>query len=151
MWRGQPIVGLPGRWETMGKRILVVDDHDATRAVITAVLRMERTAQYEVVEADTGAACLLAVESQGPFDLILLDVELPDADGLTLCRSMRASGLTTPIIFVTSRNTFGDFKEAQAAGGDSYVVKPINRASLKSMVALFTSVARKPGPAPSAT
>jgi two-component system OmpR family response regulator len=132
----------------MRKRILVVDDHAATRALITAVLRLERGITYEAVEAANGAECLRAIDTQGPFDLVLLDVELPDADGLTLCKAIRDSGNKVPIVFVTSRNSLTDYKDAQAAGGDSYVVKPINRAQLKSMVALFTAVARKGDGAP---
>ena len=61
----------------MAKRVLVVDDHVPTRALIRTILEAEKTDKFEVFEAGTGTDCLKAADSQGPFDLILLDVNLP--------------------------------------------------------------------------
>ncbi len=132
----------------MAKRILVVDDHAPTRALIRAILEADKKGLYAVVEAATGIECLRAHANQGPFDLMLLDVNLPDMDGFDLCRSLRKVDAHTPIVFVTAKGELKDHAAARLAGGDSYVVKPVARAALRSLVDLFTSVARTPaGPA----
>jgi DNA-binding response OmpR family regulator len=125
----------------MAKRVLVVDDHAPTRMLIRAILEGEH-GQYEAVEAATGTECLRAHAAQGPFDLILLDVNLPDMDGFEVCRSLRSVDDKVPIVFVTAKTDVKDHSAGRAAGGDSYIVKPIARAALRSLVGLFTSVER---------
>ncbi len=126
----------------MAKRILIVDDHKPTRALIRAILEAEKAGQYELVEAETGVECLKAHAAKGPFDLILLDVNLPDMDGFEVCRSLRTVDTAVPIVFVTARGELKDHAAGRAAGGDSYVVKPISRAALRSLVGLFASIER---------
>jgi DNA-binding response OmpR family regulator len=126
----------------MVKRILVVDDHVPTRTLIRNVLERERNERIEVVEAGTGKECLKAFDQQGPFNLVLLDVGLPDVDGFTLCRGLRNVDTDVPIVFVTGKTELKDFNEGRQAGGDSYLVKPISRAALRSLVGLFTGVPR---------
>ncbi len=129
----------------MAKRILVVDDHAPTRTLIRTILEGDKGGgPYEVLEAGTGVECLRTHDTLGPFDLILLDVNLPDMDGFELCRSLRRIDDRVPIVFVTSREEVKDHAAARSAGGDSYVVKPIARGALRSLVDLFTSVARTP-------
>ena len=106
----------------MGKRVLVVDDHAPTRALIRTILESEKTASYEVVEAATGTECLMAADSKGPFDLILLDVNLPDMEGYDVCRAIRHVDKAVPILFVTARSEMKDYAAGREAGGDSYVV-----------------------------
>ncbi len=113
----------------MPKKVLVVDDHVPTRVLIKTILEAEKSETFEVLEAGTGTECLKAADKNGPFDLVLLDVNLPDMDGYAICRALRHVDKKVPIIFVT-------------AGGDSYRVKPIARAALRSIVNLFTSVER---------
>jgi DNA-binding response OmpR family regulator len=127
----------------MGKRVLVVDDHAPTRTLIRTILESEKSANYEVVEAATGTECLKAADAKGPFDLILLDVNLPDMEGYDVCRAIRHVDKAVPILFVTARTEMKDYAAGRAAGGDSYVVKPIARASLRSLVALFTGMDRR--------
>jgi DNA-binding response OmpR family regulator len=127
----------------MAKRVLVVDDHSPTRALIRTILESEKTASYEVVEAATGTECLKAADAKGPFDLILLDVNLPDMEGYDVCRAIRHVDKAVPILFVTARTEMKDYAAGREAGGDSYVVKPIARASLRSLVALFTGMDRR--------
>jgi CheY-like chemotaxis protein len=124
------------------KRILVVDDHAPTRALIRTILVGEKGTPFEVVEAATGKACLMAADSKGPFDLVLLDVGLPDMDGLSVCRALRTVDTKVAIVFVTALGEVKDFQAGRAAGGDSYLVKPIARQALRSIVHLFTSVQR---------
>ena len=126
----------------MAKRVLVVDDHAPTRALIRTILESEKGGVYEVVQVGNGAECLMAADAE-PFDLILLDVNLPDTDGFTLCRALRERDKRVPIVFVTAQGGVKDFTAGRDAGGDSYLVKPIARASLRSLVGLFTSVDRR--------
>jgi two-component system, OmpR family, response regulator len=126
----------------MAKRVLVVDDHAPTRALVRSVLDAEKGDRFEVVEAGSGTECLKAADSKGPFDLILLDVTLPDMDGFEVCRALRSVDKKVPIVFVTAKGDLRDYATGRAAGGDSYLVKPIARASLRSVVGLFTMVPR---------
>jgi two-component system response regulator MtrA len=127
----------------MAKRVLIVDDHAPTRALIRSILDAEKNERFEVVEAASGTECLKAADSRGPFDLILLDVTLPDLDGFEVCRALRRVDTHVPIVFVTAKGELSDYSTGRAAGADSYLVKPIARAALRSMVGLFTSVARR--------
>jgi DNA-binding response OmpR family regulator len=133
--------------EGMAKRVLIVDDHAPTRVLIKTILEAERTEQFSVAEAATGTDCLKAFDTQGPFDLILLDVNLPDMDGYSVCRALRHVDATVPIVFVTAKGDLRDYAAGREAGGDSYLVKPIARAALRSIVNLFTSIERmgRPG------
>jgi putative two-component system response regulator len=124
-------------------RVLVVDDHAATRAVIRSILEAEKTARFDIVEAASGTECLKAVDRQGPFDLILLDVTMPDMDGYAVCRALRHVEKHVPIVFITAKTGLKDFTAGREAGADSYLVKPISRAHLRSVVNLFTSIERK--------
>ncbi len=132
----------------MSKKVLVVDDHAPTRTLVRSILEAERTEAFEVVEAASGMECLKAADSQGPFDLILLDVGLPDIEGYEVCKGLRNVDKSVPIIFVTARGELKDFALGRAAGGDSYLVKPIARAAPRSIVGLFTSVGRTRSDAP---
>lgn len=126
----------------MAKRVLVVDDHAPTRALVRSILDAERSDRFHVVEAANGTECLKAFDTQGPFDLVLLDVNLPDMDGYSICRALRSVDSAVPIVFVTAMGELKDYATGRGAGGDSYLVKPIARASLRSIVSLFTSIAR---------
>jgi DNA-binding response OmpR family regulator len=126
----------------MPKRVLVVDDHQPTRTLIRTILESEKVEPFQVFEAATGTACLKAAEESGPFDLILLDVNLPDMDGYSICRALRHVDKTVPIVFCTAKGDLKDYAAGREAGGDSYLVKPIARAALRSIVNLFTSIER---------
>ncbi len=127
----------------MTKRVLVVDDHAPTRTLIRSILEAERGATFTVVEAATGMECLKAVDKQAPFDLVILDVGLPDIDGYEVCKALRRVDKHLPIVFVTARGEMEDFAAGREAGADSYLVKPIARAAVRSIVGLFTSVERR--------
>ena len=120
----------------MSKRILVADDHAPTRSLVRAIL--DETQSFDIVEAETGRECLDRVQ-EGSFDLVLLDVGLPDLDGFSVCRQIRAIAPRLPVVFVTARGEMEDMAAARAAGADSYIVKPIARRSLRSIVSLFTN------------
>jgi two-component system, OmpR family, response regulator len=127
------------------KRVLVVDDHGPTRTLIRTLLESEKAMQFAVVEAATGTDCLRAHANQGPFDLILLDVNLPDMDGYDLCRRLRSVDDAVAIVFVTAKGVLKDYSAGLAAGGDSYLVKSnlkSNRTALRAIINLFASVQR---------
>ena len=125
------------------KRVLVVDDHAPTRALIKGILEAEKGVTFEIVEAGTGTECLKAVDRQGPFNLILLDVNMPDMDGYAVCKALRTVEKHVPIVFITAKSDVKDFVTGKDAGADSYLVKPISRAHLRSVVNLFTNIDRK--------
>jgi two-component system OmpR family response regulator len=135
----------------MAKRILIADDHGPTRTLIRTILEGERTEVFEIVEATCGGEAITAFEKHGPFDLVLLDVTMPDMDGYTACRHIRDKNPDVPIVFVTAKGDLKDYTSGREAGGDSYIVKPIARASLRSIVSLFTSIDRRKLPAATIT
>ena len=125
------------------KRVLVVDDHAATRASIRALLEADKNQKFDVVEAASGAECLRVFDSRGPFDMILLDVVMPDLGGYEVCQALRRVDREIPIIFITGQRDLKDYHSGREAGGDSYLVKPISAAALRSTVHLFTTLSRR--------
>jgi len=103
------------------KTILLIDDDDDLRAALTEQFVM--TEEFAVVEAGTGADALTHVKN-GLFDLLIIDVGLPDTDGRELCRLMRKQGLKTPVIMLTGRATDADTILGLDAGANDYVTKP---------------------------
>lgn len=128
---------------SMPKRVLIVDDHAPTRTLVRSILEAEPGDTFTVVEAASGMECLKAVDAEEPFDLVILDVGLPDMEGYEVCKALRNVDKHLPIVFVTARGEMKDFAAGRAAGADSYLVKPIARAAVRSIVGLFTSVGRK--------
>lgn len=103
-------------------RVLVVDDE---RAVRNALRRAFTLAGYEVAEAEDGTHALAALTQSSP-DAVVLDVLMPDVDGLEVCRRMRAAGDRTPVLMLTARETVADRVAGLDAGADDYVVKPFD-------------------------
>jgi PAS domain S-box-containing protein len=106
------------------QRIVVVDDNPAS---LYSTARILRSAGFEVIEATTGADALAAADSD--IGLIVLDINLPDIDGLEVCRRLRARTNTSylPIIHLTA--TFvahDDMEQGLSAGGDSYLTHPVD-------------------------
>jgi CheY-like chemotaxis protein len=104
--------------------ILIVDDYPASRY---ALGRMIRRLGHQTVEVDCGAAMLAALDRQ-EFDLVILDVHLPDADGFDLCRQIKndAARAALPVIIVSATYAAADHQERTlAAGADVYLEQPI--------------------------
>jgi two-component system response regulator MprA len=101
-------------------RILVVDDDHAVRRSIDRALRLEG---YDVVTVASGGEALEAL-ALGPLDAVILDLGLPDLDGLSVCRSIRAAGDDTPVLMLTARDAIDDRVQGLDAGADDYLVKP---------------------------
>ena len=127
----------------MPKRVLIVDDHAPTRSTIRTLLEADKNTAFEVVEAANGTECLKVFDSKGPFDLILLDVNMPDLDGYAVCTALRRVDKDVPVVFITGQRDLTDYHSGRDAGGDSYLVKPISAAALRSTVHLFTTLSRK--------
>jgi diguanylate cyclase (GGDEF)-like protein len=120
----------PGRLETRTS-ILVVEDDSTIQALITAVLALS----YDVTAVSTGKEAF-AHAITGRFDLILLDVGLPDIDGFSVCRQIKNDSRCRdiPVIFLTSRSSPQDEISGLEAGGIDYIAKPINPAVLRARV-----------------
>ncbi|MGO9198235.1 MAG: response regulator transcription factor [Acidimicrobiales bacterium] len=116
--------------------ILVVDDEPSIVDTVATVLRYEG---YEVAEAITGREALALVQERH-FDLVILDVMLPDLDGLEVTRRMRADGIKVPVLFLTARGEVQDLVAGLGAGGDDYVAKPF---SLAEVVARSKALLRR--------
>ena len=106
---------------TQVKTILLIDDDDDLREALTEQFVM--TEEFAVVEASTGADALQHLK-KGLFDLLIVDVGLPDTDGRELCRLMRKQGLKTPVIMLTGHATDADTILGLDAGANDYVTKP---------------------------
>ncbi len=107
-------------------RILVVDDDLAVRRSIDRALRLEG---YEVTTVGSGGEALESL-AQSPPDAIVLDLQLPDLDGLAVCRRMRSAGDDTPVLMLTARQAVDDRVQGLDAGADDYLVKPFALAEL---------------------
>ncbi|APZ53423.1 response regulator transcription factor [Salipiger abyssi] len=103
------------------KNILLVDDDDDLREALAEQLVM--TEDFEVFEAENGASAMSRVKEQN-YELIILDVGLPDTDGRELCRLMRKQGVKAPIIMLTGHDTDADTILGLDAGANDYVTKP---------------------------
>ena len=119
-------------------RILVVEDDPGIALGLEEDLTLEG---YEVEVASNGELALRRAREK-TFDLILLDVMLPDMDGYSVCRALRQVNTMVAIVFVTVAGDLKDCAKGWEAGCDSYLVKPIARTALSSAVRLFTSIAR---------
>jgi two-component system response regulator MprA len=107
-------------------RILVVDDDPAVSGSIARALRLEG---YDVDAAPDGRGAL-EVLALTPPDALVLDLQLPDIDGLEVCRRLRGVGDDTPILMLTARDAINDRVQGLDAGADDYLVKPFALAEL---------------------
>ena len=103
------------------KNILLVDDDDDLREALSEQLVM--TEDFEVFEADSGATAMERVKDT-LYDLIILDVGLPDTDGRELCRLMRKQGVKSPVLMLTGHDSDADTILGLDAGANDYVSKP---------------------------
>ena len=101
-------------------RILVVEDELKVANALKEGLEDER---YEVVVAQTGEDAFFRITTE-KFDLILLDLMLPGRDGLQILASVRKSGIETPVLLLTARDTLEDRVTGLNSGADDYLIKP---------------------------
>lgn len=113
----------------MAYRILLVDDEEDILAMLADLFTMKG---YQVLSAHSGTEALKLCEASP--DLILLDVNMPDIDGFSLCRQIR-DFVSCPILFLTARIEDADKIMGFAAGGDDYILKPFSSAELLARAA----------------
>jgi two-component system response regulator MprA len=106
--------------------IAIVDDDGAIRTALGRALRMEN---YDVELFEDGTSALKSIQLRAP-DAIVLDLQLPDIDGLEICRRIRRAGDATPILMLTARDAVNDRVEGLDVGADDYLVKPFDLAEL---------------------
>jgi len=117
-------------------RILVVDDEPSVRDALDRALRMDG---YKVQLAGDGRAALDALADQPP-DAIVLDVLMPEPNGLEVCRRLRAAGDHTPVLMLTARDAVPDRVAGLDAGADDYLVKPF---ALEELLARVRALLRR--------
>src|SRR5882762_9850949 len=118
------------RLAEMNENLLLVEDEQALRAALEVRLHAEG---YVVDTAKDGEEGFEKATTL-PFDLIILDVMLPYRNGLDLCRDIRHSGLATPILLLTARNSTVDKVVGLKLGADDYVTKPFDSAELMARI-----------------
>lgn len=101
-------------------KVLLAEDDPSVRKAVQRVLELEK---YTVIAVNDGAAALEALTRQ-TIDLAVLDVTMPFADGLTVCREARHRAITIPILMLTARDQIGDRVAGLDAGADDYMIKP---------------------------
>ena len=102
--------------------ILLVDDEENLHETLKLNLEMEG---YEVTSAFNGTQALKAIANEY-FDLIVLDVMMPEVDGITVAETMRVNNLDTPILMLSARNSSADKVLGLRKGADDYLTKPFN-------------------------
>ncbi len=105
----------------VSKRLLVIDDDSMLRQTLSEQLRIRE--EFETYEAATGEAALALLKELN-FDIMLMDVGLPDIDGRELCRLIRRQGIKAPIIMLTPRDGEADTILGLDAGANDYITKP---------------------------
>jgi two-component system response regulator MprA len=120
----------------MSVRVLVADDERAVRESLRRALTLEG---YEVELASGGREALESV-GQGRADVVVLDVLMPDIDGLEVCRRLRHVGDRVPVLMLTARDAVSDRVEGLEAGADDYLVKPFD---LDELIARLRALLRR--------
>lgn len=119
-------------------RILLVEDE---HKISTYIKRGLEETGYAVDAVFTGQEALYWAEDS-PYDVIILDIMLPELDGLSVCRELRKYGNRTPILMLTARDTVDDRVSGLDAGADDYLVKPF---ALKELLARLRALFRRTG------
>src|SRR5213080_3022923 len=124
----------PGRRASLGgRRLLVVDDNETNRRILRDMLGAEGVAVHEAHRADVGLEALHRAATAGtPFDLAILDAQMPDRDGFELATAIRADAqlARTRLLILTSAGQRGDGERCRQLGIQAYLTKPIARADL---------------------
>ncbi|MFI7068412.1 response regulator [Kribbella sp. NPDC050124] len=124
------------------RQLLLVEDDARVRRVLALSLEREG---YAVTEAPTAQQALDAMSTAPPYDVVLLDIMLPDDDGFTVCRAIRKHS-DVPVIMITARDDSHDVVAGLEAGADDYVTKPL---IAKELAARIRALLRRSQPKPS--
>lgn len=102
--------------------VLIAEDDPAVRSAVQRVLELEG---YRVSLVNDGAAALAFI-TKTPPDVVVMDVMMPFADGMTVCREVRTRGIRVPILLLTAKHEVNDRVAGLDAGADDYLVKPFS-------------------------
>jgi len=134
-----------------GRRLLVVDDNETNRRILRDMLGAEGIAVHEAPRADAGLDALRrGVQAGAPYDLVILDAQMPDLDGFELAGAVRADPelAATKLLILTSAGQRGDGERCRHLGIQAYLTKPIARADLIEAVGTVLAEAPPAGAAP---
>lgn len=120
----------------MSKKILIVEDDDNIRELLRLYLEREG---FQISEAENGAVGLSTWKAENP-DMMLLDVMMPVMDGWQVCKEIRSSGSTMPIIMITAKGETMDKVSGLELGADDYIVKPLE---MREVIARVRAVFRR--------
>ena len=116
------------------KKVLLVDDDEGLREALGEQLGM--TEDFDVFEAGSGSEAMEKARA-GIYDLVILDVGLPDTDGRELCRLMRKQGVKAPILMLTGHDGDADTILGLDAGANDYITKPLSKAQLTAKLSYW--------------
>src|SRR6266850_7425666 len=122
-------------------KVLVIEDSGPTRDLLVRALRSEQI----TVETSSRLSTGLRQALTGRHDVIVLDLMLPDGDGLDLCKRLRQEGVLTPVLCLTARGDVADRIQGLDAGADDYMKKPFALAELRARI---RALARRQGLSP---
>lgn len=125
------------RWEMQAMRVLVIEDDAETGSYLRRGLRE----QGHVVDIATNGRDGLFMATSEAYDILIVDRMLPHLDGLSVVKTARATGLKTPVLFLTTMSGVGDRVEGLEAGAEDYLVKPFAFAELSARI---NALARRP-------
>jgi DNA-binding response OmpR family regulator len=111
-------------------RVLIIEDDKAVRATLLHGLKSEG---YEVASCETGEEGIASARS-GSFDILVLDIGLPDMTGLEVAATLRGEGDPTPILFLTARGSEEEIVEGLEIGADGYMTKPFSMGELRARI-----------------
>ncbi|VUD56495.1 Chemotaxis protein CheY [Thalassocella blandensis] len=114
-------------------KILIVDDHDFNRELLSFILT---DAEHECIEAENGIEAVEKYQSMDDLDLVLMDINMPEMDGISATKKIKQLDTIrhVPIIFVTALDDFDMLSQCLEAGGDDFVPKPVNESVLLAKI-----------------
>ncbi len=125
-------------------RILLVDDEAEMADPLSLMLKREGYQVDVAYDGDRGTT----MATQGQYELLILDWMMPGQSGIDICRNLRASGQTTPVLLLTAKDTIDDRVAGLDAGADDYIIKPFE---LRELMARVRALLRRPAAAPPET
>lgn len=127
-------------------RVLVADDNSTNIEVVSRMLKLEDV--YDVTIAKDGQEAYdlvkATMEKNEAFDVIFMDVQMPNLDGLQSTRLIREMGYTSPIVALTAFSEESNVKECIDSGMDEFLAKPIRRPALKQVLKKFATIPEEP-------
>jgi CheY-like chemotaxis protein len=119
------------------QKILLAEDNPVNQQLMQVLLKKMG---YEVALVDNGKLAVEAMEKDS-YDIILMDIQMPEMNGLDATRSIRQKGFKTPVIAITANALKGDREQCLEAGCDDYLPKPIDKYDLEEMIQKHTQMA----------